>query len=123
MTFDPKATWMFARGRRNIVARAIATRTLPGREVVILRDTSDALWVAEWTDKGGQIKTGPVTLKDAVRAAEGVVYGVPDHGSIAALVNDLALGLLMFNAAVEVPGLLNPANYPIDAQAPEVRPC
>lgn len=123
MTFDPKATWVFARGRRNIVARAIAVRALPGREAVILRDTSDQLWVAEWTDNVGRIVKGPVSLKDTIRAAEGVVFGVPDHGSVAILTNNLALGLLVFNAAVEQPGVLNPDRYPIDPEAPEVRAC
>ncbi|MGE4526801.1 MAG: hypothetical protein AB7D00_00410 [Rhodospirillaceae bacterium] len=123
---DLKAPWIFARGGRQIVARPIAVSSLPGRQVVILRDTAESLWVAEWTPAGGRIASGPVSLAEAVRAAEGVVFGAPDHGSVAALTGKLALGLLIFNVAVERPDILDPARYPPVPDAPdtpEVRPC
>lgn len=123
MTFDPKATWIFSRGGRQVLARPIAISTLPNRQVVILRDTAETLWIGEWTATGGRVTSDPVKLADAVRAAEGVVFGIRDHGSVAALTNSLAVGLLMFNAAVLAPDVLDPAAYPVIPGAPEVRPC
>lgn len=123
MSLDPKATWMFRRGGRTICARAIAFRELIGRTVVILRDPEEALWIGEWSTTGGKITAGPVTLAEALRAAEGVVFGRVNHGSVAALVNELALAAVLFNVAVEQPGVLDPARYPLVPDAPEVRAC
>ncbi|MBN2752586.1 MAG: hypothetical protein JXQ84_07740 [Rhodospirillaceae bacterium] len=96
--FDPKTVWVFARGRKEYIASPIAGRVLNGRHIIILRDTEDGLWIAQWTADGGNVLKGPVTLAQALDAAEGVVCGAPDHGSVAALTTTLALGLVAVNA-------------------------
>ncbi|SBW09240.1 conserved hypothetical protein [uncultured Alphaproteobacteria bacterium] len=120
---DTKATWRFHRDGREIAARAIGVRQFSDRQVVILRATDEALWIGEWSAKGATVVRGPVSLKEAVLAAEGIVFGVRDHGSVAALTNQLAVGLLMFNVALVKPSVLDPKQYAPIPDAPEVHAC
>ena len=75
-----------------VSAMVVATLTMNGRSRVILIDTSDRHWVIE--DTTLKVVAGPITGAQALHAAESLLAGVQDHGSVAKLVNELALGVV-----------------------------
>jgi hypothetical protein len=63
----------------------------------VLKDTADRHWLAEIDADGRlrEIMAGPLTAAQAVQTAESICAGIHDHGSVAGLVNTLALAVLV----------------------------
>jgi len=93
-TADTVFRWQM--GREEIAAQAIGVIDVGGRARVVLMDTAERHWVVVVTPDGRmtEIVAGPVTGTQALHAAELVVAGIKDHGSVSALVTTLALGLV-----------------------------
>ena len=85
------------RPAEGVAARAVGAIPCRTGTRVVLQDTTEAHWVVELDAAGRltEVLAGPVTAEQALHAAELVVSGVPDHHSVAGLVNILAIGLVM----------------------------
>lgn len=93
-TADTVFRWQI--GREEIAAQAIGAIEFGGAARVVLLDTAERHWVGVVSTDGTltEIVAGPVTGDQALHAAELVVAGIKDHGSVTALVTTLAIGLL-----------------------------
>ena len=93
----PDTIFRFTSGTQQVVAKPIATLICKGKNRVVLMDTAERHWVIALDDNCniGKIITGPLTGAQALHEAESIVAGVADHGSVANLVNELALGVII----------------------------
>ena len=107
LPFDGNTVFIIRKPNEEIVAWAIGSFNHRDGVRVVLMDTAERHWVVEVDEKGdiSAIIGGPVTGGQALHAAEKVVAGISDHGSVSELVNTLALGLvsLCLLHAQEVP--------------------
>ncbi|MCA1909229.1 MAG: hypothetical protein LDL39_12800 [Magnetospirillum sp.] len=97
LPFDATTEFRWEIGGAAIAARAVGAFTGPAGWRAVLMDTADSYWLASVSGDGRlmEIAAGPVTAEQAVHAAECICAGIHDHGSVSALVNILALGLVV----------------------------
>lgn len=96
LPFNADTVFRFRQGREDIAAQAVGVLDLGARSRVVLLDTAERHWVVEVDPKGAltTVVAGPVTGAEALHAAECIIAGVPDHGSVSHLVKVLAIGLV-----------------------------
>lgn len=100
LPFNAATVFRWQMGREEIAAQAIGAIEIGGHTRVVLMDAGERHWVVELAgDKLTEIVAGPVTGAQALHAAELVVAGIKDHGSVSALVTTLAVGLVARNLA------------------------
>lgn len=89
-------TYRWGAGRDQVAARPIAyLPTKAGGWRVLARDTAERLHVLDVDAAGAAtVVAGPVTLQEAVAAAERVVMGLADHGSVTRMVKTLAIAVV-----------------------------
>lgn len=97
LPFDAATDFRWEVGGAQIAARAIGAFSGPAGLRAVLMDSADHYWLANVSKDGRlmEIAAGPVTAEQAVHAAECICSGIHDHGSTTALVNILALGLVV----------------------------
>jgi hypothetical protein len=97
LPFDGTIDFHWNVGGSDIAARAVGAFTGPTGLRAVLMDSADCYWLASVSLEGRlmEIVTGPITAGQAVHAAECICAGIHDHGSTTALVNILALGLVV----------------------------
>ncbi len=94
--------YRWGEGRDLIVARPAAYLPKAGGFRVVARDTADRLYIIDQCADGSVVVLdGPVTEQQALDAADRVVAGVPDHGSVTDLVRKLAVGLVVIAVRAE----------------------
>lgn len=97
LPFTSATVFRWQIGHEDVAGQAIGAITHGGRTRVVLMDTCDRHWLAEVGGDGRltKIVAGPVTGDQALHAAELIVAGIKDHGSVSALITTLALGLVV----------------------------
>jgi len=101
MTAAPNAATLYRwpEGREQVLARPIAYVGVREGWRVLARDGAERLHVLDVDAAGAaHLVAGPVTLAEAMDAADRVVAGVADHGSVTTLVQTLAVGMLAMAA-------------------------
>ena len=100
--FD-SSTFNFVHGGQMVTAKVIATLQMKGTNRAILMDAEERHWVVGLDDnlQIGKVMIGPLTGTQALHAAEGIVAGVADHGSVTRIVNQLALGVIILANQLE----------------------
>ena len=80
-----------------VAGQVIATLTTARGVRLVLLDTADRYWLADDADPI-RIVAGPTTGDGALTLAETILAGIADHHSVQALVNQLALGVVIHAA-------------------------
>jgi hypothetical protein len=105
MSAQPFTADTVYRWERNGIAHAgqiVAAMPLKTTWRVVLMDTAEAHWVGDISADGEfSIRSGPVTGAEALDAAQRILCGVRDRGSVSGTTHVLAVALVAQIAATE----------------------
>ena len=106
LPYSAETVFRWRHGRDEIAATAIAAFDRShGRSRAVLTDASGRHWLAEIGADGAltRLVAGPISVPEALHAADMIVAGIADHRSVTGLVVVLAVGLVARAGAEGVP--------------------